>query len=38
MSAKVEGELSFEEKFSERDGFFFSVALTTYDSNEEVTE
>ena len=38
MSAMVEGELSFEEKFSEKDGFFIAVALTTYDSDEEITE
>ena len=38
MSAMIEGELSFEEKFSEKDGLFIAVALTTYDSNEEITE
>ena len=38
MSAMIEGELSFEEKFREKDGFFVAVALTTYDSNEEITE
>ena len=38
MSAMIEGELSYEEKFSEKDGFFIAVALTNYDSNEEITE
>ena len=38
MSALIEGEVSFEEKFSKKDGFFIAVALTIYDDNEEITE
>ena len=38
MSALLENDISYEEKFTYQDGFFVAAALTEYDSNTTMLE